>query len=506
MSKPTESDLLEALDRRARAASDGLASAVATVPIPEPELEEPRPSRRFAPLVAAAVVLVALVGIVLVRAPDEQGDGTVAGQPSLTHLVLPDPGAVGYELSAAFDGTETSSGDVNPYDIAVSVQGPADGDDPWAAGVLAYSLPGEMTTLDGESVDLGGVDAAYQTDGIAATIGWVDGDEVRYLVSSRRTRDELVDLARTAVAEATPAGAPLPGQRILFAGNVSDVFPTLATSVGAPPGLRGVAYTQLDGDDGLVVATRSGDQARWRAAGVVARSTEQVTVRGRRAMVARFGTDPSLVEVSWLEADGTLVRAGAATTSDTGALVAVLDQLEPIDDEAFAELLRSHPIDPDGRESFSESGAVVTEDGASSSSGGVVPLAAVEMQSGDRSYRASLTGAGGSGLSLDATVETPQGSSGSSVPVTGLDVEAAVRNDQPDGTVAIALLIGPHTGPIEVRDAASGEVVAHESGSEANIEGSDHTVVLLVAVDVRPGQELLLVATAPDGREVSVPV
>ena len=506
MSQPTESELLEALDRRARAAADALRGEVATVPVPEPQLEEPGSSRRAAPLIAAAaIVLIALVGIVLVRAGDGPGEGTVAGQPSLTHLALPDPEAMGYQLAAAFDGTEASTDGADPFEIAVSVQGPTGEDDPWATGVLAYSLPSELTTLDGEPVDLGGVDATYDTDGIAATVGWVDEeDQVRYLVSSRRTRDELIDLARDAVAEATPAGAPLPGQRILFAGSIADVYPTLVTSIGAPRGLRGVAYTELDGGDGLVVATRSGDQARWRATTVAAESTEQVTVRGRTAVVARFGTDPSLVEVSWLEADGTLVRAGAATTSDTGDLVAVLDQLEPIDDEAFAALLRSHPVDPDAGEPSSESTAVV-EEGAPPPSVDPEPLARVDLQTDDRTYQASLTRGRGGALTLEATVETAESGSGTAIELADLDVEAAVRNDQPDGTVAIALVVGPHTGPIEVRDATSGGVVDHEGGSEADIEGSDRTVVLLLVAD-GAGRDLVIVAAGPDGREIRIPV
>jgi hypothetical protein len=506
MSQPTEHDLLEALDRRARAAVDELASAVATVPVPEPDLAEPGPRRPFSPLlVAAAVVLIALVGAVLVRGGGSQEDGTVAGQPSLTHLVLPDPEAAGYELVAAFDGTEEPPAGVDVFDLSISVQGPVDSDDPWATGVLSYSLPAEMTTLGGEAVELGDVDATYDDDGIAATVGWVDGDEVRYLVSSRRTRDELVDLARAAVVEATPAGEPLPGQRIVFTGTTSDVFPTLASAIGAPQGLRGVAYAQLDADDGLVVATRSGDEARLRAASVVAESTEQVTVRGRDAIVARFGADRSLIEVTWLEADGTLVRAGAGLTPDT--LVAVLDQLEPIDDEGFAELVRSHPVGSGVEESFSDSGSELVEDGPPSGTGFAAPIASVELQIGDRNHRAALTSpADGSSVTLEANVDTPGGSSGAAIDVTGLDVEAAVRNDLPDGTVAVAAVIGPHEGPIEVRDAASGQVVDHRGGSLATIEGSDHSLVLVVVTGTRAGQQLVVVGTAPDGREIRIPV
>lgn len=506
MSQPTEAELLEALDRRARAAAGELAAAVATVPVPEPDLAEPAPSRRLPPLlVAAAVVLVALVGAVLVRAGGEE-DGTVAGQPSLTHLVLADPQAAGYELVAAFDGTEELPAGVESFDLSITVQGPIDAGDPWASGVLSYALPAEMTTLGGDSVDLGGTEGSYVADGIAATVGWVDGDEVRYLVSSRRSRDELVDLARTTLAEGTPVGAALPGQRILFAGTTSDVFPTLAMSIGAPQDLSGVAYRASTGDDGLVVATRTGDEARWRATSVAAESVEQVTVRGRDATIARFGADRSLVEVSWLEPDGTLVRAGAALASDTDDLVSLLDQLEPIDDEAFAELVRSNPVETGVEESSSESGTEVVEDGSPSSPDDA-PLASVDLEADDHRYEASVrsTPVDGS-LTLEARADTPDGGSGVAVTVPGPDADAAVRNDLADGTVVIAALIGPHVGPIEVRDATSGEVVGHEGGSEATIEGSDHTVVLLVVTDARPDQALVLIRTTPDGGEVRIPV
>ncbi len=512
MSQPTESDELEALDRRARAATDGLADAVAAFAIPDPPLAEPDPgdrrsSRRFVPLVAAAAVLVALVGVALGLAGGDDADDAVAGQPPLTHLVLPDPESAGYELSAAFDGTEAKPSSTGSLDVTVTVHGPATGDDPWASGVLSYSLPASVTTLDGEVLNLGDVEASYTTDGIAATVGWVEGDEVRYLVSSLLSRDELVDLARATIAEGTPEGAPLPGQRALFAGSIADVFPTLGVSIGAPEGLHGVAYAEVDGDGGLVVATRSGDETRWRAASVVAASTERVTVRGSDAVVAHFGADPSVVEVSWLEPDGTLVRAGTVTTSDTDSLVALLDQLESIDDDAFAELVRTHPAGSGLEESDSEISADEIGEGSTDSAGPrTTPVASVEQQSGDQTYRATLERAQDGSLTLEAAVEGPEGGSGTAIQLPDPEVAGAVRNDRPDGTVVIAAVVGPHQGSVEVRDATSGELVEHDGGSEATIEGSDHTVVLLVAAGVRSGRALVVVATAPDGGEITIPV
>ena len=129
----------------------------------------------------------------------------------------------------------------------------------------------------------------------------------------------------------------------------------------------------------------------------------------------------------------------------------------------------------------------------------------MDLRTGDRTYEASLTRGRGGALTLEASAETPQGGSGSAIELAGVDVEAAVRNDQPDGTVAIALVVGPHTGRIEVRDATSGEVVDHEGGSEANIEGSDRTVVLLLVGD-GAGHDLVIVGSGPDGREIRIPV
>src|SRR5690606_36298401 len=100
----------------------------------------------------------------------------------------------------------------------VAVHGDASGPDPWATAEVDYELPADATTLDGTTVDLGGVDGVVRDDGIGVSVGWRDGDVVRCLMSARAGEEELIDVARSIVAGEVPVGAAPAGREDLFEG------------------------------------------------------------------------------------------------------------------------------------------------------------------------------------------------------------------------------------------------------------------------------------------------
>jgi hypothetical protein len=162
---------------------------------------------------------------------------------------------------------------------------------------------------------------------------------VRFLVSTRLSLEDLTSLARQVDADGTEVGAALPGQRVLFTGATSDVFPTLVTKTTNDDGISGVVYgAEADLDATVVIASMPGDDERWQAALALATDVEEATVRGNEAVIATFGLDVS--QVSWLEDDGTLVRV-EALDGDVTDVVPLLDQLVEVDDAAFAELVRN---------------------------------------------------------------------------------------------------------------------------------------------------------------------
>lgn len=505
---------LSLLDRRAAAATAALDEAVQHVPVPEPDLGAPRRNvRRFLPLaVAAGLAIIALVGAALVFDDDEQS--TIAEQPGgVTRLALPDPESLGYEVIGAFDPTSAPAPPAG-VDLRMTLQAPVHADEPWETTVVSWALPTELSTLDGEAVDVGGPEAALRTDGDVASVGWLDGKDVRYVRSADATADELVSLVRRAIAAGVTAGRALPGHRILHTGEYIDVYP--AAGIGVTTGdLGGIAY---ESDGGvLVVATTAGSDARWKAASALAVDIERLTVRGRDAVRADFGE--GMTEISWLEADGTLARV----SSHSGEIpVDLLEELEPISDADFADLVDEYgtegngevverrvegvgeeieapePILPDGSTTIDER-TPLAEVGTSFSIG-------VE----EFSLRATLLRAPDGSVEFETSSDGSMGGSSTGQGLADASTNVVVRNDvDPGGGGAagelIAGVIGPSAGTVEFVDTVTGETfepISTSGPSHANIPGSDHVLFLGTIAPEHRGRAITVVTTTPAGEEI----
>ncbi|MBK5223460.1 MAG: hypothetical protein JJE52_11420 [Acidimicrobiia bacterium] len=485
-----ETDLLDALDRRATSAVASLDAATQHAPIPQfVAADQPmRPRGRVLTVAAAVVVMAMVAGAVAILSRD--GDPTsVAGRPGVTHLVLPDPAAHGYELVTAFDGNEAIDSELASYfELAVTIQGPADSDDPWAAAVLEYALPEADTTLDGDVVDLGGVDGYVDLSLGMESVGWADGDVVRYMGSSQVDRAELVGLAAAAVAAATPTGEALPGQQVLHSGEVIDVYPMLGSIYGAPRGMSGLAYRVAGTDTGFVLATVPGGEDRWRVSHALAQSVEHVVVRGHDAVIAKFG-GVQVWEISWVEDDDTLVRVNGTLAGDPHDLVPILGHLVEVDDAEFAALVAEHPL-PQSSDEGSEQGSAIDGDGGSSGPEPTLAhddvgtaLAAVRSDDGNLEWRAELTRLGPGDLRFAMDVSGPRGSAGSEASLDSLERNVAlplVSTRDGWSFIAVGGLIGPEVQTVQLRAADTDEIIDGSGPVTATIDGSEHVVFMAV--------------------------
>lgn len=509
------------LDRRAAAAIADLDRAVDATPVPD--FDAAPSSRRSVPAVAiaAGLLVVALVAAAVVLTGGENERSTVAGQVGVTHLALPDPGSLGVRINTAFDGRESADARSDSFDsVVVTVQGPADADDPWESAVVGYALPAEATTLDGEPVDIGGPEAAYTDAGVAGTVGWRDGDEVRYLVSARLDRQALITLA----ADAVEQDGTIPGQRVLHTGSVEDVFPMLLTTIGRGglPGsdISGIAYASLDdaaGDSGLLVTTQPGSDAAFRATHALASRTERTVVRGHAAVVATFASDDDfgIVHVSWLEDDGTLARADALGFS-VEQTIGYLDTLEAIDAAAFARLVDEHgfgdapdPSLPGGGEgeTFEETGEPISP---TTSVDARNELASVSGEEDGATFRAAIFADPGGLLELNAVEISPTGESGVGQGLDSTSANAVLRDVGSNvERVLIAGVVGPNAVGIAVVDPDTGERVSDSDPSAigpstATIPDSEHVLFLAVLGPEYADRDLAIIATLADGSEVTL--
>ncbi|WP_436793224.1 hypothetical protein [Actinospongicola halichondriae] len=499
MSSPNEEQLLAELDRRAAAATRSLDDAVERTAIPDfTSPAELRSRRWLSPIsIAAGLLVVALVAAALVFSGGGD-ENTVAGEVGFIHLALPDPEALGYRVTAAFDGTEPRDESSDPtMDTVVTVQGPDDADDPWTEAVIAYSLPSEITTLDGDAVDIGGPEAMYAEEGAGRTVGWIDGDETRYLVSTRVDRDRLVELA-TAASDGSTSD-----QRILYSGTIGDVFPIALTTIGrgGPVGVERtalVAYGSASGDGelGMSVATTTGSGARLRATTALATATREVTVRGHDAVVAEFfGAGPDgLLSVSWLEADNTLARADAFGI-DEDTLVDHLNQLEPVDPVTFAELAAS--AEPGGTgtsETFESTGTpIIATDGS------------VQMTSGEVTYTASAETSDDGSIGLEAMDEGPEGGfvSGSSV---AAGESRVLRHAAANGEVLVYGVFGPDAESVTIDCTDTARCDVDIVGPSTAVISGTTSVVFLAVVPQGKADGLVVVGTHADGSETRLDV
>ena len=507
-----EDERFAMLDRRAATATGALDEAVAQVPVPEPDFGSPsRGMRRFLPMaVAAGLAVIALVGAALVF-DDGDEQATVAGQPEgVTRLALPDPEALGYRIVGAFDSS-TAADLPDGLDLTMTVQSPVGADDPWESTVVSWSIPTDMTTLNGEAIDVDGVDAALRTDNGVVSVGWIDGDRVRYVRSADRSADDLVGIVRETADAGISAGEPLPGHEVIHTAPHTDLYPLAA--VGVTTGdMGGIAY-ESDGG-ALVVATGPGSESRWKVTYALAVGTESVTVRGRDAVRADFGD--GMTEVSWLEADGTLVRAGAY---DMEVPVDLLDHLEPLADAEFTALVAEHgdrsedaggdeavegPVEEIPRATIPDRGASTTTVDERS------PLAEVSIGDEDFTLRAVLLRAPDGSIDLETTTEYATGSDATVQDLADTSTNVVVRDpaaSERGGTQRemVAGVIGPTEGMVEFVDPATGErfdPVGTSGPSHANIPDSDYVLFLGTIAPEHRGRPIAVVTTSPTGDQI----
>lgn len=501
-----ETEMLDALDRRAQAATASLDARLQDASTPHQTFDRPdhRPGRvmhRLLPLaVAAGLAIIALVGAAIIF-DDADEQGTVAGQPEgITRLALPDPGSLGYRIVGAFDGSTSADSTAGPV-ITMTLHSPTRGD-PWEETVVTYSLPADMTTLDGQVVDVGGPEATLSTGTGTPMIGWKDGERVRFLGSPGVPVGELAILVRQIVEQAIPDGAPLPGHDIVHVAPHIDVFPMLASGATAASGdISGIAY---DSDAGtFAVATTRGSTDRWRAAFALAAGTERLTVRGHDAIRADFGNGVS--EISWLEADGTLVRVDSF---EYRIPEDVLDRLEPITQAEFDAIVEDAGTAPDDAGQPTDgAGGVDTAPDPVLPDDDRMPLAEVSVDDGDVAIRATLLRTSDGSLELETFTEGPTGGTGTGQTIVDASSNVVARDlvslSAADVRgVLLAGLIGPGVDVFQVVDATTGERIEHDGGSTATIDGSDHVLFLGTVGPEHRDRDLLVVATTSTGEEI----
>lgn len=345
------------LDRRADAAVSALDRALGDdLEIPPFDAAPKRTRSRVLPLLIAAVVIViALVGIVASRLDGGDDQSTVAGETDTettgagyVRLALADPLATGHQVTAVFDGRPTAPDPAG----SITIHAPSDADDPWAAALMVSSYAVDPTAgghLYGELVDIGGVDASVGTGYPGASVSWIVGNRQVGLNAPEpgRSENELVDLARAAVAQDWEGSGALPGYQVLMPGGSGDVGAVLAfLTQGDRMDLRAIGYQSAGAAD-FAVATAPGGEGLYRSLQLFAGDVESTTVRGHDAVIVTREEMAEPVEIYWRENETTVGRV--ETFDDPDDVIALLDGLTTIDAAEFAALAAEHPVTEERR-------------------------------------------------------------------------------------------------------------------------------------------------------------
>lgn len=337
------------IDERGRSAAAAVHAAIATLPDADSS-ERPQGSRNGAVLLAAAVVVVVgLVALALVVVGDGDGEsGLVTEGPGDTvRLVLeePPPGLVpvaATDLTTAHDAATSAD---------LWVYGRPDQVDPFGQIELGVGVlrPGagesEVLLPDGPPIEVEGrqgvvLSAAASMDG--RTTIFVPAGDGQVLVTSSATLDDAelsaiaaqVELEEQSVVlpDDLPAGLELVGQATGMAAPGDEHVSLLPLPAGivtyrspADPS-RSVSLAAVTAD-GNALAVRD-----WSTAG----RAEPVEVRGTTGSLV-VTPDLDLLELSWVEPDGTLVVVEARGVDADEVLASVLS-LRPATEGEWAEL------------------------------------------------------------------------------------------------------------------------------------------------------------------------
>lgn len=503
-----ETELLEALDRRAGTAVAALDGALARVePAPLPIDPERGRRRRWRPLlVAAGLVVVALLGIGLALDGRDDEQGTVADDRDvpvetddgeITRLALADPAALGYEVRAAFASGTNVDGSAETMPV-FTAHGPTGAVDPWVDVVLSAAVPINEYSFYGELVDVGGPEATFVAVGSTTQLLWRDGGIGRQLVTADLDRDAMVSLASTAIEMGWDGRGALPGHDVLHTGPAQDFFSNLEFAAGVRDDRAGIAYDH-EGDLDFVIGWSAGDEVRWHAVHALT-STRQVEINGRTATVAAPVLNGA-TELSWLE-DGTLVRV--ATYADVDVLVELLDDaLVPISGEEHQALVAAHAPD--------ESQVILEAPfGLSQPLEGVPPVATISTSdSFGNELRLELIEQAGGGVAMMMEMDDATGTSGSGGPLRDLAtpmLQAGALSDgetgEPTSDVIVSGVI-PAGIPEDLAgsrfiDRGTGDALPLRQHVTGDIPGSDHRLLIAV-VDAAPGTRVDVTFQTVDG-------
>jgi hypothetical protein len=351
---------LAELDRVGRRAASALLAAVdaasdaAPAAPAAPAARAPR--RRRAWLAAAAAVLVLVVGaLVVVRATDDRLDFSSGGVEYLVPGWLPDGWAPRWPY---FDGMHEHPSD---FEGDMAVYGDGRVDDPWTGSPILtvrhidggpYGLP-ELP--EGEPVTVGGVDGVLaHADG-----QWTATTGELVVTGDGTTREQVVSAAARATDQPAIGAGGLPtGFREIARGAIGATgnVEAVERGVAVEYGVEGVSSTDMNPESAyrIVVLQQPGDAGAVDLVREPDDGARYTTVRGQRAVILtgessmQVGDDPPVplphVTLQWLEPSGTLVKVlSEGVPQDEVILFA--ESLRPADQAETQDLVSTYGVE-----------------------------------------------------------------------------------------------------------------------------------------------------------------
>jgi hypothetical protein len=326
-------DVLDRVDARGRAAAAGLRGAVATMPVPDTPVRATRPWLRPALAMAGVLALVAGLVTVLVALANRPADVANPVAPD-TRWVLDVP-PDGFVVAGAAGPGKGLTGDTSSlirFDLYTDVSDTA-------RGAVWVSGPDAVGDIEGEPVDLGGVDGVLGDDWAipgSRAVEFGAGSQ-RQVVAGRGVSDDLLVAAATEVAAGRPVLPVLPrgfdeylDVSLLDTGVMAGIM--LARDE-VPEGVATVGYTREGDSESLVYLAVQPDSPRAQAM-LAALFEAGPAVDGLpNGRIVRIGEE--LQAVVW-ESDGLLFAV--AGTEPVEVLAAAARTARPASDEEWQRL------------------------------------------------------------------------------------------------------------------------------------------------------------------------
>ncbi len=364
--------MIDDIDARGRAAANQVLTEATTRPVPTFDPERvatvPAPTmadgdpRRPARLLLAAAAVIAVVAAGVVWSTSGDGDGqTPAGQvrTNLIRPYLPEPPPEGMKLAGVADidssGTDLTGTDAEGGPLLTF--GPA-GDDP-RLGITVMANEMDLSGEDSpETVQIGEQTAVIQSDpaygGTTMLAMALPGQPAgrTLMVIGRDVQRELI----TKVAGATTVDGlePVVDSEILpdgwsllsnDPGGLMGASPMAAARGGIGRRAHMASYMSTDADPQSVlsVTVAAADESSTFTQRLFLAESETVTVRGHQGVIGRIGGPETGVEgwvLLWLERPGEAISI-TGLGMDRAAVEAAAENLEPVDDARWRELLES---------------------------------------------------------------------------------------------------------------------------------------------------------------------